>query len=431
MEKINVVLVVLNVKYLQRVLEHLNPARANLVAVVVDGYGKNSLQFGGKEVPVIPFAYIQQTIDEHKNCIWLIRGVLANGLTAGNIYAMKKFLVMSGVPEDNIVNFTMMISRDWLANLNYIKNNGADFFATGISYSQKALDLKSIPHVRGRAVSLAGTNQDLRQGYFTAKRIFEHFKTNPPPTRVKFVLIGLVPYLFRYDNAKSFAVCPRNLQYMIALDRPESGIHDHLLKILVSDRVNAILKNTSTKFMDLNYSNDKRNSSYKMPGQCIISWERTLASAVKKFVSSTVEENTQIIQDYIELCLDNGAKPVGVVFPFSSIIRKNYDAELLTSFRNLIHRFEESHNFTCIDLFDMDLDYDCFIDLTHLNAKGASLASSVLALKLWQNDLIPTESFCEMSPEYFQTLSTIAPADEYNALMEQIAKVSDKISKPL
>ena len=177
MEKVNAVLVVLGVNHLKSVLGHLNPNTANLVTIMVDGYDKNSLSFGDKEVPVIPFANIPQTIDEHKNCIWLIRG---SSTAVNNIYAMKKFLVMSGVPAENIVNFTLMINPKWIANLNYVKKNGADFFATGISYTLFGLDLNSIPHVRGRAVILAGDNQDLRQGYFTAKHVFEHFKDTPP-----------------------------------------------------------------------------------------------------------------------------------------------------------------------------------------------------------------------------------------------------------
>ena len=161
-----------------------------------------------------------------------------------------------------------------------------------------------------------------------------------------------------------------------------------------------------------------------------VGWEQMLKGVTKKFFSATVEENLKILKDYIELCLANDVKPVGMVFPFAPVIRKNIDAELLTRFRMAIHLFEEIYDFSCIDLFDMNLGYDCFYDTSHMNLKGATLTSSLLALKLWKLNLIDTESFCEMSPEYFQTLSTVAPADEFNALMEQVAKVSDKIGKP-
>ncbi len=217
---------------------------------------------------------------------------------------------------------------------------------------------------------------------------------------------------------------------MTALNYPEAGLHDHLLKILVSDRINKLLQDTSTKIVDLNFDRLKQKMNHKMPVGAMLLCEYDLKKLAKNSFLLTIEENTQILKDYIELCLANDVKPVGVVFPFAPVIQKNIDAELLSKFRIAIHQFEENYDFTCVDLFDMNLGYDCFYNLTHLNLKGAALASSLLALKLWKLNLIDTESFCGMSPEYFQTLSTVAPADEYNALMDQVAKVSDKIGKP-
>ena len=46
-----------------------------------------------------------------------------------------------------------------------------------------------------------------------------------------------------------------------------------------------------------------------------------------------VPENTSILEDYIQLCVDNGAKPVVVVLPDNSFLRKNYSEDILATFR--------------------------------------------------------------------------------------------------
>ena len=141
---------------------------------------------------------------------------------------------------------------------------------------------------------------------------------------------------------------------------------------------------------------------------------------------ATVETNVQILKDYIELCLANGAKPVGVVFPVAPAVRKTYNAELLKNFRAIIHQLEENSDFMCIDWFD-HFNYDCFQDMTHLASRGSWLANAVVALKLNINNLIPDESFCDMTYEYFNGLSKVAPKDEYNALLERVFKASAKM----
>lgn len=287
----------------------------------------------------------------------------------------------AGVPEDNIVNFEIPvhISTEWLANLRYVEENGADFFATGISYTEVGLDLRYIPHRQGRGVNLSGSNQDLRQGYLTAKYIFEHVK----PGTIKFVIISLAPYSFRYINSESFSVCSRNLQYLLALgNHDKETLHDILLRTLISDGVKKIFVEMSARQADLNFEVVKNLLDGEFPARALVNWEDELKILTKKYRPQVVEENIQTLKSYIKLCLDNGAKPVGVVFPFAPAMRKNYDAELLNNFRAVVSRLEADCDFTCVDLFDLDLGYDCFYDMQHLNLRGAAAAISVLSSQL-------------------------------------------------
>lgn len=335
---------------------------------------------------------------------------------------MKKFLLASDVPEDNIVNFEILahISTKWLGNLRYIEKFGADFFATGISYTEVGLDLNYIPHVRGRSVNLAGSNQDLLQGYQTAKYVFNHVK----PGTIKFVLIGLAPYSFRYDNAKAFSVTPRHLQYMLALDAPERNLQDHLLKIFASDNIRNIFTDVTIEHADLNFERLKDNNNYEIPAIAFINWSAEQKNLTKKFFPETVEKNLRVIEDYIKLCRDNGAEPVGVVFPFAPARSQNYSAELLDKFREVLNYLEENYDFTCADIFDLQLDYRNFYNMGHLNQRGSATASALLSLHLFEKNFLQPENFLSSSYAYFCELSKILIRDDYNELLNSVFAMS-------
>jgi len=421
-EKINVVLVALNNKKLAQAVRTLNLNKTNLVAVVVENINSRFLIVNEKKVPIVPFPAIQKLLDAGKNFLWLISGFVNN---IGDIWTTKKFLMNNGVPENNIINFEILphISSTWLGNLRYIEENGADFFATGISYTEVGLDLNYIPHARGKGVNLSGSNQDLRQGYLTAKYVFAHVA----PGTIKFVLIGLAPYSLRYENAKAFSVCSRNLQYMLALNIPENNRHDSLLKTLISDGVKDIFKKVTAQQADLNFSRVKKTLNAELPVKALVSWEAELDNLTKKLYPDTVEKNFKILKDYIKLCHDNGAKPIGVIFPFAPAMQKNYDAKLLTLFRLAINQLEESYDFKCVDLFGLNLGYDCFYNMAHLNLKGAAISSSILGLRIYEENLLPTENFCDMSYDYFNLLLSFMDKEDYNELLSLTFEQSIKM----
>ena len=255
----------------------------------------------------------------------------------------------------------------------------------------------------------------MRQGYLTAKYVFEHVK----PGTIKFVLIGLSPYSLRYENAE-------NLQYMLALNSPPQNIHDKLLLELVSDNVKNFVANINAEQADLNLDNEKMSLNRELSTKAIVDWEAELKNLTKKLYPDSVKKNLQILKDYIKLCINNGAKPFGVIFPFAAVMRKNYSEELLTLFRLAIHQLEEIYDFTCIDLFDLNLGYDCFWNLAHLNLHGSAIASTFLSLQLHQKNIFNVENFFRMNYEYFNVLSDILPKNDYNALMDRVFAESVK-----
>ena len=408
MEKIDVVLVVLNRERLESAVKNLNLDKVNITAIMTDGdTNEETVQVGENQIKRIAFSVVQKSAKKRKDSTWLISGCDIDALNK-----TKTFLVNNGVPEENIVNFELsaQISQAWLANLRYAENNGADFFVTGNEYIQTDLDLTRIPH--GRGVNLADSNQTLRQSYLTAKYIFERVK----PGTIKFVLIGLAPDSLSHDDAENFLSLPKNFQYSFALKNSD----DKPFQDLISDDAKNIF-NTADDRADLNFDKLKSNFAGNFSAKSIIDSEQKSLTA--EFRPSVVEKNLQILKDYIKLCLDNGAKPIGIIFPFAPAERKIYAEEMIL-FRLAIRPLAEIYDFTCLDLFDLNLGYDNFADMTHLNSSGNLIANSLLSLELYKKGLIPIENFCAMDYEYFDAMSNVAPKDDYNALLENVFKAS-------
>ena len=404
MEKIDVMLVTPTEKSLAEAAKNLNLDAVNLVGAVTDIPKKKSFLVGKEKITAFPFISIARLVSKFKKNFWLIGGTN----DTGELLNLQKFLAANDVATEKIVNveISSQLSVTWLANVRHVENFGADFFATGDEYIRDGLNLKFIPCAhenkdfsRGGA-NLADAFQDLRQSFLTAKHIFENVKRGT----IKFVLIGLTPKSFLYDNAKDFINCSKNLQYFSLTDSGEEDV----LKNLFGKKLDEIF--ATTEAADLNFDALKQTLNGTFSAKSIAEWEDDALCAEEE----VVEKNIQILKDYIELCRENEAQPVGVIFPFAPAARKTYDEKLLSNCREIIRQLEENDGLVCVDMFDLNLGYDSFRDMTHLNAKGMQTANVFLALNLYKKKLIPLESFCDMTYDFFHALSNVAPKDDYN-----------------
>ena len=185
----NAVLVLLNSGKLEETLKNFNLDNINLLAVAADDTAETFFRVNEKQIPTVNFSAVHKLAKKYKDNFWLIGG--AEGVAADR---MKKFLMSFDVSADKIINaeFFGQISETWLANLNYIEEHGADFFATGNEYMRDGLNINYIPCVReDKTAALGGVNladafQDLRQSYLTARYVFAHVK----PGTIKFVILS-------------------------------------------------------------------------------------------------------------------------------------------------------------------------------------------------------------------------------------------------
>lgn len=422
MDSISTVLVILNKKFLTNALGLLNYNNVRPFVVLMEDGDERILSVSDKiKVQVMPFSFLNQVIEIGKNFFWLICGQ-TNDLADSD--RMKNFLTENGVPENKIVNFGFAdkINPLWLGNLRFVEEGGANCFATGDEFAERAFDFKNFPGLKG--VNLAAPNQDLRQSFSIAKHMFDRLK----PGTIKFVFIGLAPYSLRVDARKNFSTCADDLKYALSLQEnfSLSTDHDKLLAALLNANLRNSLMAVTSAQADLNFDRLRAAQDKKISVGDMTAWQTELARLTKSFDAEIVENNLRVLEDYIKLCLEHGAKPFGVLFPFAAVLRENYSREILMPLRRELNRLEKIYNFTFVDMFDAQADYDFFSDMTHLNLKGAAIASAAIDLKLRGKDLLTSEKIPRLNYEQLFAISNFLPKDDYNEAVEKIFKLTAK-----
>lgn len=130
--------------------------------------------------------------------------------------------------------------------------------------------------------------------------------------------------------------------------------------------------------------------------------------AAEHLTADAFDKNLKALDDYIKLCRDNGAKPVGVILPFAPSVRESYRETFFKPLADILAEFERLYNLQIINFFDADLSEDNFSDDIHLNEEGAKKISVALTLQLFKLKIFSDDDFYNMRYDYFYHLSYIA-----------------------
>ena len=397
MEKFPAILIVMSRKRLKESLVALNSDNIELNAILVYGSENVGCKFGSEIIPVLPFRSINRLLRSRTSFLWLLSGSAED---ASDIAKVKDFLVDEGISEQNIVNCTVFpnLNRNWLANVKRAESTPIDFFATG--NAEVELEVARL----GNGVNLADSDQDLLQSLRTAQFVFKH------QSSIKFALIGLSPHCFRYDNQSDFAMYSKNLQYMLAIQSEAETNHDKFFLYVISERVR--------QFVEESVEPEPR-PHFDASLSELADWKSTLEKLTQNFRADVVEKNLVVLEEYIKLCREHDATPIGLILPVSPILHRHYPQELLFHFRQTLRQLQSAYDFEVIDLFELPLGYDCFSDHTHLNLKGARQVEALIKLLLQSKNILPKTPVEHVSYYQFYQLSKFASKDEFNSILER------------
>lgn len=119
----------------------------------------------------------------------------------------------------------------------------------------------------------------------------------------------------------------------------------------------------------------------------------------------------KIFEDYVKLCLDKGAKPVCIVLPVNSALKKTYNDNVLKIFRDTINEVVKKYKATFIDLLDVKLADSCFQDRMHLSSEGGAAVGALLIERLYLGGIISPKEIYSLSDDFFDVLSKYFPND--------------------
>ena len=300
---------------------------------------------------------------------WIIVGQQDN---LRNLGRMARTLREFGIDKKYIINGNIGYYSGWIANMHFCKENKIDYFSTGISYSEVGLNIECLAEY-GKGVNLSVSSQDLAAGYRTAEYVFSYQKN------IKFVLIGLSPYSFTYDMQKTFSTQGAAWQYKFFFKEYNKDI-DILPLLLKDEYIKQVSDetNVSSEYINLNNEITKANTGYEFWLKGFLDIEHELRDVTPKFDVDVIKYNKKILTDYIDLCHNNGAEAIAVVYPFAPIVQQKYPKDKLNSFYMMLDDFKKYKGLQIINLFELQLKYNCFYNATHLNVVGSNTVSKII-----------------------------------------------------
>lgn len=415
-EKTPIILLLLNRNYLSNAIRSLNWNNALGKAVVMEADAVTFVTFDDKRIPLFPYGQVEKVLSmDDSSTLWLVYGYNRD---VSDAWKMAKFLMAYGIERKRIINFSVdiFLNRAWFGNLRLAERQSLDFFSTGISYTEVGLELSCFPGLRG--INLACSSADLRNNLATAKHVLEQH----PKGSCKFVLIGLAPYSLHFDNRQAFFISPRDVQFSLALDLWDDS--SPVPRALLGDRLPSIVASITEKDASPDFAVTKRQDT--VTSDEIVAWEEQVRNQDKKYLPEVFNQNVQILEEYIDLCHAHGTYPVVVIWPFAPILRQKYPEKVLALFRQALGQLMKYKEFLLLDFFPLQLSYDCFYNLSHLNRKGAMTASRLVHYWLCRKGVIPFENFCKLSYSEIQSLREIIGKDVYNRLLDDVFHCTEK-----
>jgi len=358
---------------------------------------KNSLPFLKRMLEKQETEYhvlIQNVDDVNEELV----GLLAN---FDEIISYKKLV------QELISNFE---NQKYYSNYDYYylsknmkRSNDSEILVTGSSYSMFGLSERNFEN---SILNLSLASQDL---YYSYKIVKEALKCS---RNVKYCIIGTSYYSFHFDLSRSkkeaekrinkvyFPVFKDSHHFKISNNytSPNNSINDNILSFLYNIIFNKIkLEQTIDDAIivhDSYFNNnvnreifsllgDVRLEDMDLPQKVAVGRQRAEQHNQLLVHNKTVEENTNILRNLINYLNERRITPIVVAFPVTEYYRDFFDHEFKNVFYENMNSLANTHMFKLVDLFSSeDFDESDFLDMDHLNEKGAVKVTNMLNVVL-------------------------------------------------
>lgn len=280
-----------------------------------------------------------------------------------------------GVNKEQIIDlrllpFPRLLNISRLMRKYYVEAEKYKTFITGLSYAHYGFDLNkfTLP-----AINFSVDSQDLYYGYKLAAKALEAANS-----AFKYGIINLHPYSFHYDLSRT-----RDKFLVLAYALLLQDTHNYWIRYVDMQKIlneSFLSINPSIDGIDVNdINNNKKMMNH--PIQIIDALKaRNRAEEWKyKRYPETVEENKQILLQYVRMCQSRNIEPLLVVLPCTDIYRKYFPMQLLEEFYYIIHEVQKKTGARFLDYFALNgFDYSNFRDCDHLNVSGSIKMTEIM-----------------------------------------------------
>ncbi|NMB07161.1 MAG: SGNH/GDSL hydrolase family protein, partial [Tissierellia bacterium] len=295
--------------------------------------------------------------------------------------------------KDNAMNFNKYMKnffdvefyRNYFNLLN--SKDRVKGFITGLSYFEVGIDTNKL---KLPLVNLSLSSQDLFYDFAMLKYAINSIDDLK---NVKYVILGLSNYSFRYDLSKTQNPETKRkpkVYYPLLKD-----LHNYKSKNKVIYEYELLKENINYFFQDnylfkiFEYKKDKFNILWDKMMNRVFEPKRLskeerkreiyLAQRWSQVYPDTKKENIMIFRELLQYLQDKEVKITIVTNPVTNFYKTYFPLNCREEFIDIISEFQKEFKFTFIDAYNMDSFNDSdFYDSSHLNRSGAKKFTEII-----------------------------------------------------
>ncbi len=254
-----------------------------------------------------------------------------------------------------------------------MKTGGVNGIITGISSIQRGIIVEDLKY---KTVLCAAPGQDLYYDFYSLADAIEREGKS-----LRYVIMGIVPYSFRYDLSLSSQSLRTLIYYHEFKDCHHAAFKDDDIKRM--ERGEALMDACCYSawrdvFYDHLFDVDDRRVRTEFVYDELNDIEKNdsierMRKLGNKPYPETLKENKLIFESYLKLCKKAGLRVIILVPPFCAFFREYFPREYVEEMRDIIRNAQIEMGVEVMDLYDdPDFDHDdLYADVDHLNVKGA------------------------------------------------------------
>lgn len=281
------------------------------------------------------------------------------------------------------------------------KTEDIEAIVVGLSYSWAGINEQML---NKKTINLSLPSQDLYYSYKIAENIIYENK------KIKYCIIGVSYYSLYFDlsmSTKSEIERIRKVYYPLLNDKHNCNIIDTDLEWNFHDKMIHeweiyFDKNSINKYFDFVIENGKYYGYFNnvikrksllgitslddLKVEDRIKYGKKRADEHNKLIKykDTFFEYKKIFKEFIEYLIKNNVRPVIISFPFSKYYMDNLSSDFKNEFYDEVNVLKSRYEFEFIDLNDYKIFEDSdFIDMDHLNERGAYKVSKIINFKIF------------------------------------------------